>query len=182
MLLALPIQEKDKLLLRLIAKEPMLMEQLSFQHLDAAAPEVVDDRAAEVREYMDAALDTRYAISPGELMMQLRYVSGAITKHVRVTKDKLGEVQLSIEAIHLALDRHLRKMQKKYSRGERWLKFSEYIAKRLLTMMTKASKLHPDLWMEFETQLNDTLVMFHDAPELRAAAERNGLPRRWQVG
>ncbi len=184
MLLALPIKEKDKLLLRLIAKDPMLVEQLSFQHLEAATPAATaaatDDRAAEVREYIAAALDKAYGISPGELMMQLRYVSGQITKHVRVTKDKLGEVQLWVEAMYTALDHHLRRMQKRYSSSDRWDKFAEYIVKRLVTVMNKASKLHPDLWLEFQPQLNEVLIVIHDTPQLRGSAERHGLPRRWE--
>ena len=182
MVLSLPPKEKDKLLLRLIAKDPLLVEQLSFQHLEGAAPEVVDDRATEVRSFIDQALDASKGLAPGELMMELRYISGRITKHVRVTKDKLGEVQLWVEAIYTALDHHLRRMQRRYARGERWEKFAEYVAKRLLTAMTRASKLHPDLWMEFEDKLNQALILVHDAPELRGAAERNGLPRRWEGG
>ena len=182
MLLSLPLKEKDKLLLRLIAKDPLLVEQLSFQHLDAAAPTATEERSDEVREYMTYVLDARHQHSPGELMMELRYISGRITKHVRVTKDKLGEVLLWVEAIYTALDHHLRRMQRRYAKGERWMKFAEYVAKRLVTVMAKASKLHPDLWMEFEDKLNQALIMVHDAPELRGAAERNGLPRRWEGG
>ncbi len=179
MLVSLPIREKDKLLLRLVAKDALLLEQLNFQHLEAG--QTTDERVDDVRAIMRRYVGSDVAgLSPGELMMQLRAVSGKLTKHVKVTKDTLGEVQLTVEMLHLALDQHLASMRKRFRSANRWEKFAPYLVKRVQTTINRANKLHPDLWMEFEGQLNDLLTMIHDCPELNEVAERLGLARRWE--
>ncbi len=172
----LPEREKDKLLLRLIAKDALLLEQLSFLHLEHG--ETTEERVDELREYFGERVgDVSWDLSPGELMMQIRYCSGYLTRHVRVTKNKLGEVQLMVELLHLALDTHLPRMRKRYHNPSRWAKLAPYVVKRIPTLLKKAEKLHPDLWVEFEAQLNDMLLLVHDTPELNWAAERENLPR-----
>ena len=178
MIRALPEREKDKLLLRLVAKDQLLLEQLSFQHLEDAG--TTDARADELREYYRHALRPEIGYSPGELMMALRSVSGYCTRHVRVTKDKLGEVTLMLDALYVALVNHLPRMRKRYRSYHRWHKFAAYVTKRLPTLLRRADKLHPDLWMEFEGQLNELLTLVWDTPELSGEAERQGLPRRWE--
>ncbi len=179
MVRALAPREKDRLLLRLIAKDPLLLEQLTFAHLEDgnSTPERTDDFRAAYRNRLGGWSG---GISPGELMMQLRYCSGDLTRHVRVTKDKFGEVQLTVEMIHYALDDNMKAMRQRYRSRERWEKLALWIARRLKATLPKASKLHPDLWLDFEAQLNDLLLMVHDAPELNRAAEEQGLPRRWE--
>ncbi len=178
MVRALAPKEKDKLLLRLIAKDALLLEQLTFTHLEDGAS--TDDRAGDFRTiYKNRLGGWTGRISPGELMMQLRYCSGDLSRHVRVTKDKLGEVQLAVEMIHFALDDNTKAMRQRYRNAGRWEKLALWIAKRLKTIIAKADKLHPDLWLDFEGQLNEVLLMVHDTPELNRAAEAQGVPRQW---
>ena len=181
MLLALPLKEKDKLLLRLVAKEPMLLEQLSFEHLEKGR--TADERANELRTMMREQIPS-YAghLTPGEVMMGLRSLSGDISRYKRVTKDKFGELDLMLEGLSLALGVHVRPMRKRYPQQARWDKLAMYVAKRLKTTIDQASKLHPDLWLELEPRVNKVLDILHDTPELRGAAERVGLERRWDLG
>lgn len=178
MLRALPPREKDKLLLRLVAKDPVLLEQLSYRHLEHEA--TLDERVGELREYFRRLCGPVEGMSPGILMMRFRQASGYLTRHVRVTRDKLGEVQLLIELLHDGLDRNLRPMRQRYRAPARWRKLAQYLCKRLPTVMRKADKLHPDLHLEFEPQLNDLLQLVWDTPELSGEAERTGLARRWE--
>ena len=178
MVRALPEREKDKLLLRLVAKDELLLEQLTFKYLEHEA--TADERADELREFFRRLCGPVKGMSPGILMMRFRQASGYLTRHVRVTKNKLGEVQLLVELFHYGLDQNLRPMRQRYRSPQRWYKLAVYLSKRLPTAMRKADKLHPDLWLEFEGQLNDLLQLIWDTPELSGEAERQGLPRRWE--
>lgn len=114
--------------------------------------------------------------------MAMRRVSGYITRHARVTKDKRSEVELVTEMLYYGLDEHLGRMRRRYRNYDRWYKFSMYVTKRVPTLLRKADKLHPDLWMEVESKLNGLLLMIWDTPELNGEAERQGLPRKWAAG
>lgn len=174
----LPAREKDKLLLRLIGKDDLLLEQLTYRHLEREA--TLEERVDELREYFRRLCGPLEGLSPGMLMMRFRQGSGYLTRHVRVTKNKLGEVQLLVELLHYGLDQNLLPMRQRYRAQRRWDKLSQYLSKRLPTLMRKADKLHPDLWLEFEGQLNDLLQLIWDTPELSGEAERTGLARRWE--
>ena len=176
----LPLREKDKLLLRLIAKDELLLEQLTFQHLEHG--ETTDERTGEMMDFLHETLRPEVGYSPGELMMAMRRVSGYVTRHARVTKDKLSEVVLITEMLHYGLDGHVARMRRRFRNYDRWHKFSSYVTKRVPTLLRKADKLHPDLWLEVEAKLNELLVMIWDTPELSGEAERQGLPRRWSGG
>jgi hypothetical protein len=173
----LPTKEKDKLLLRLIAKDDVLLEQLTFKYLEHEA--TVDERADLLREHYRRLL-APIGLSPGQLMMRLRQASGKLGRHVRVTKDKLGEVAMLVDMIHYMLTENLDAMRKRHRAPARWFKFSRYVVKRLPTLMKKADKLHPDLWLDFEGQLNEVLTMIWDTPEMSEEAEQAGLVRRWE--
>ena len=173
----LPPREKDKLLLRLIAKDALLLEQLTFTHLEHG--ETADERHGELMDFVHDVLSAERGYSPGELMMAMRRVSGYVTRHARVTKDKLSEVLLITEMLHFGLDAHVRRLRKRYRNYDRWHKLAMYVTKRVPTLLRKAEKLHPDLWLEVSPKLNDLLLMMHDTPELSREAARQGLPRRW---
>lgn len=173
----LPTKEKDKLLLRLIAKDDVLLEQLTFKYIEHE--ETTEERGELLREHYRRLL-APIGLSPGQLMMRLRQASGKLGRHVRVTKDKLGEVAMLVDMIHYLLSENLDPMRKRYRSPARWYKFSRYVVKRLPTLMKKADKLHPDLWLDFEGQLNEVLTMIWDTPEMSEEAEKADLARRWE--
>ncbi|MFK8057636.1 MAG: hypothetical protein AB8F78_16035 [Saprospiraceae bacterium] len=177
MIRELPTKEKDKLLLRLIVKDDVLLEQLTFKYLEHEA--TTEERADLLREHY-RRLFAPIGLSPGQMMLRLRKASGMLGRHVRVTKDKLGEVAMLVDMIHFLLDQNLDPMRKRHRSPARWYKFSRYVVKRLPTLMKKADKLHPDLWLDFEGQLNEVLTMIWDSPEMSEEAELAGLVRRWE--
>jgi hypothetical protein len=179
MIRELPLKEKDKLLLRLIAKDDVLLEQLTYKYLEYE--QTLDERGDAVREYYLRLL-APIGLSPGQLMMRIRQASGRLGRHVRVTKDKAGEVILLVDMLHYALAENLDAMRKKYRSPGRWYKFSRYVVKRIPALLKKADKLHPDLWLEFEGKLNELLTMIWDTPEMSEEAERADLISRWEGG
>ena len=95
-LLRLPTKDKDKLLLRLIAKSDLLVKQLEFDLLEDKS--TTDIRASNIRVKIEQQLQnsTGSGQTPGYLLMDFRYSNPIITEHVKVTKDKYGEVSLVI--------------------------------------------------------------------------------------
>src|SRR5262245_50911823 len=92
----MPQKEKDKLLLRLVAKDHKLVERLIFELLEGGNTR--DERAADLRKSIERRLPwpDQPDNTPGWLLMDLRSLSGDISAHVNATKDKPGEVILSI--------------------------------------------------------------------------------------
>lgn len=147
----LPSKEKDKLLFRLLPKNEALVKQLEFDLLEGGDTAAL--RRDELKELMEKEWKhyPDYYYSPGYLMMTLRDMSGAISRHVKTTKDKVGEVELNIymmlEAFrrneHKLLDAHPRKMYK----------FNVYVIKRIQKVLTLLNKLHSDYRLEFQDDL-----------------------------
>ena len=88
--LQLSEKEKDKLLIRLLKKDHNLVNRLYFELLD---DKNVDDHRAIMEEHVltRAKEIASYAKSLNHLKVIIRFLSGDIAEHVRVTKDKFGE-------------------------------------------------------------------------------------------
>ncbi len=89
----LPPTEKDKLILRLLKKDLNLANLLYFDLVDART---TDDRRLDVENRIKNRIErfSQHYSSPGYLMMDMREISGEITEHVKIAKDKFGEVSL----------------------------------------------------------------------------------------
>jgi hypothetical protein len=138
---AMPLKEKDKLLLKLIAKDDILTQQLQFQLVEVG--DTMESRRDDIRK----SIEKLYRIdhySSGYLMMDMRYISGDITRHVKVTKDKY-EKQL--------------KWIQKYSAKTDTL--ANYVAKRTDAILKKLIKLHPDIQFDFHGDMNYILECCH---------------------
>ena len=87
---------KDKLLLRLIAKDKLLIAQLQFELLEDKS--TVEERVETLKALITKELKAveNYYFTPGNLMMAMRSLNARITEHVKITKDKLSEVTLTI--------------------------------------------------------------------------------------
>ena len=140
-------KEKDKLLFRLLAKEPALVEQLSFQLLEDGIS--VEDRRDELGEYIQTFLDRyqNYYYSPGLLLMEIRDLSGKISRHVKTTKDKYGEIQLNFLMLNTCLK--LYHLRIDTARPHKARTLNEYVVKRAQKLMSLLKKLHEDQHMDF---------------------------------
>lgn len=170
----MPGVEKDKLLLRLIAKDPILGEKLQFELVERR--QTVDDRRELIRAFIQRTA-TLNADTPGWLMMDMRTVSGYISRHLKVTKDKYGEVELMLHMLNTFYDHNAHLLHKYNSRSD---KCAQYIAKRTDQVLKKASKLDPDYHIEFADEINKLLRWVHgNAPA--HYARQLGLPKEWMV-
>ena len=176
---AMPEPEKDKLLLRLVAKDTMLVRKLQHQLLEdeVDAEQQRDALTEQVTDYFRSEGFSGWNYTPGLVMMELRNFSGAITRHVKITKDKYGEVRLLLLLVNLPFRHQRALLDKKAKRAD---KFAVYVVKKAQTALKKLEKLNEDYYIEFEQDVNEMLGHLHDYPPTAHLAEEYGLPKRWE--
>jgi len=170
--------EKDKLLIRLLKKDENLVNRLYFELID---DQTVDDHRLkmESRVVVRAEEITRFAKSLNHLKMLTRYLSGEISEHVRITKDKFGEVSLNLLMLNTLL-KHSQKLYKKSTQIQA-RKFSLYVIVRTYRTLLLIDKMHEDLHMEFEDDLHQLGNFIGDEPKLMHLALQNGLDVNWLI-
>lgn len=170
----MPETEKDKLLLRLIAKDPTLTEKLQFELVEERS--TIDERRQIIREYTDRVARL-YQDTPGWVMMDMRSVSGYITRHMKVTKDAYGEVELSVHMLNTFYEHHFDQLRY-YDRHSD--KAAQYIAKRADQILKKLYKLDPDYYLEFENAVNQMLTNIYKSCAQHYARQLD-LPHSWSA-
>ena len=175
----MPESEKDKLLLRLVAKDTMLVRKLQHQLLEdeVDAEQQRDTLAEQVTEYFTSEGFSGWNYTPGLVMMELRNFSGAITRHVKITKDKYGEVRLLLLLVNLPFRHQRALLDRKAKRAD---KFAVYVVKKAQTTLKKLEKLDQDYYIEFEKDVNEVLGYLHNYPPTAPLAVDHGLPRQWE--
>jgi hypothetical protein len=171
----MPAEEKDKLLLRLVAKDEKLVRRLVFELMEDSSTR--DKRAAELRRDIaqNLADASKEYLTPGYLLLYLRHWNARIGEHLQATKDKAGEVALTFFMLAEAFRLHgemLRAFPDKRSGT-----FAPYVVKRTSAMLKKAEKLHEDLFIEFRRDLQELLLQIWDFRPTAKLAEAEGLPR-----
>ena len=152
----MPVREKDKLLLRLVAKNPILVEQLYFQLIEGK--EAVENRRQQLSNQIieDVRASADYFYSPGYLLLNLRDISGSINHHVKVTKDKYGEIELNLLMLNQTFSLLATNLQ---SFSERKSKtFDEYVVKRTQKIIKLLDHMHEDVRFDFRDSLRNLLM------------------------
>ncbi len=170
----LPGVEKDKLLLRLIAKDATLTEKLNFELVEHG--KTIYERRSLIRQFIDRIAHQKQD-TPGWVMMDMRTVSGYISRHLKVTNDKYGEVDLSLYLLNTFYEQHAHLLQKYNARSD---KAAQYIARRTDQVLKKARKLDPDYHIEFADDINKLLSWVHYAAPAHYARQL-ALPKEWTV-
>jgi len=151
-------REKDKLLVRLISKDKMLLKQLHFQLLEDA-----DDLAQRIDDLRTKLTEMTKPSSSGikqgasfsnykSLTSLLRQQSGLINEHEKVTKDKFSEVEFRLLILENAFKTYPILFQKSYISGVD--KLHKYVIARLKATLAKYDKLHEDLQFDVQESYN----------------------------
>lgn len=173
---AMPEAEKDKLLLRLLKQNHTLANQLYFQLMDGGLVETRREKMeARVETMVNRATQTYY--SPGYLMMDLRFLSGEISEHVKVTRDKFGEIHLNQRMLALALSDNANRL-KKESVG-RTEKLYVYVVAKMFNMLVLMQKMHPDLRYDLQKDMRQIGELIGDNPGMMRTAMAHGLDVNW---
>jgi len=165
--------EKDKLLFRLLKKDPDLCNRLQFELVEQG-DSLQQRREAVEKEINKLAKYDPY--SPGYLMMDIRGLNGLITRHVKYTKDKEGEIQLTLLLLRIALETHLDFIIAHLYRADT---LQDYLVKRMQFVLQKLAKLHEDLYVEYEDDVNYILQQLHQKVAI-LQAQKAKLPKSWQ--
>lgn len=147
----MPQKEKDRLLLRLIAKDLHLANQLHFKLLEGEG--ATQERKEEVKSYINqrAKFYPQHYYSPGYLMMEMRDCSGMINEYRSITKDKVGEIELQLDMLVSLLKPNIKKLEDAPSHKK--AKLIPYVIKRAGKISNLLEKLHEDYYMEFAKDL-----------------------------
>ncbi|MFN0215692.1 MAG: hypothetical protein ACKVT2_15650 [Saprospiraceae bacterium] len=175
----MPVAEKDKLLLRLAAKDVKLVRRLVFELLEGG--ETRDERAAALRREIaeDLSKTRKEYLSPGYLLLYLRHWNARINEHVLATKDKAGEVSLVLFMLAEAFRLRHEMLQSFPERRSDTL--APYVVKRTAAILTKAKKLHEDYFIEFRRDAQELLEHIWAFRPTAVIAEELGLPKYWDL-
>ena len=143
----LPSKEKDRLLWRLIKRDELLARRLEYELL--APYDALDKRnelATHIRKKTTSFYERRWRLS--EILPQMRGFSGDITRHVYITKDKVGEVLLNLVLLQEALG--LLQYSSYMFAGRNAQKYILYMLNKLFRTCMLFNKLHIDYHIELE--------------------------------
>jgi len=171
---SLPEKEKDKLLLRLIAKDKVLTEHLHFKLLENEQDLI--NRQECLIQSIDEAIESLVSgrkPNSKETLLMMRRLNGSINHHFKVTKDLETELELRL---HL-----LNSLPIQFNEGifTAAYKFQEklmiYFVKTTVTLWNKYQKLHEDLQFDLQFAMNDLLDKIYQHKTASVAKEL-GLP------
>ena len=157
---SLPEKEKDKLLLRLIAKDKVLTEHLHFMLLEDEENLserfqnlvlAIDDGVRELRD--------NKKLSSRDTLLKMRKLSGAISHHQKVTKDVMTDIELRIHLLkEIPIDFKDGVFSPIYKFNE---KLFIYYVKSTVSLLNKFKKLHEDIQFDMKDTINDLLKKVH---------------------
>ncbi|PRD49030.1 hypothetical protein [Sphingobacterium haloxyli] len=159
--LHLPQKEKDKLLVRLVGKDKMLMKQLHFQLLEDQVD--LEDRIEKLKERLTVLFaEGRNAVKNvpvysnyKELQSLIRQASGLVNEHEKITKDKYSEIDCRIYILNEAFRRFPRLFEKSAVHSS--FKLHDYVKARVKTTTNKFEKLHEDLQFDLQESMEEML-------------------------
>ena len=143
----LPSAEKDRLLWRLIKRDELLARRLEFELL---APYDAIDKRNELAELIQNRITSfrERGARLSAILSQFRYLSGDITRHVYVTKDKVGEISLNLILLQEAMQLLIKPSY--LFGGKSTQKYVVYMLNKLYRTCMLVNKLHADYHIELE--------------------------------
>ena len=151
----MPTKEKDRLLLRLITKDKTLADRLHFELIEDSLtiPERREDIAATITRTSKFNQNT-----PGWILMDLRNLSGDIAYHVKVTKDKIGGMELNLFMLNTFLENYSDILKTYSSRADTC---ALYIAKKAQVILNAFNKLDEDYRVDYLKDVNGMLKLVY---------------------
>lgn len=169
-------QEKDKLIFRLLKNDVILLNQLYFKLLSSDS---VQDRRTEMETRLKRKIKqiTEQYYSLGCLLLDIRYLSGEITSHVKITKDKYGEVSLNLLMLNELLKYNNEKIIASSASKSQTL--CTYIIARAFKILVLIKALHEDYLIEFADDLKELGKYIVDNSRLMKSSVGNGFDVNW---
>lgn len=170
--------EKDKLILRLLKKDLVLANRLYFELVDTETVEQKREKLSQnITKRIKKANEQFYSI--GYLLMDIRYISGDISDHVRITKDKFGEISLNLQMLIEVLT--INRMHLLATKPNNCIKFYTYIVARAFKILLLIKAIDEDYLIEFKEDLEKLGELFLSYDPLITCAIYNGLNINWLI-
>lgn len=167
----LPIKEKDKLLLRLIAKDKVLTEHLHYKLLESESD--LEDRKEKIKTDVSEQVSELRKLNAKEALVKVRKMITSVNHFYKVTKDPIGEVELKLFILNIVpFDYH----KSIFGYRDYMILFSSFYIKTVAITINKYKKLHEDLQFDLSESLNNLLDKIYSS-KLAAAAEASNLPK-----
>lgn len=154
-ILAMPLKEKEKLLLRLVVKDDLLIDQLTFKLVEEGLS--IETRRQAVQDVLDAIYKQKINYAK-TLYLEIKAANTAIAWHVKVTKDKYGEVDLLLNLLFDPFDMKPHMFSDWRSSDD---KLCQYLAKRAKVLCNKYDALDEEFKLDFTQKLNKLLGHLH---------------------
>jgi len=158
----LPLKEKDKLLLRLVAKDKILTEHLHFKLLEDESD--LEARKEIIKAEVDEQVPQLKKVNAKDGLAAFRKLITRVNQFYKITKDPLGEVELKIyilSSVPLEFKRSL------FGYRDFGFLFANFYIKTASVTFNKFGKLHEDLQFDLSESLNQLL---------KRIARSSGLP------
>ncbi|MBB5638686.1 hypothetical protein HDF26_004904 [Pedobacter cryoconitis] len=172
---AIPEKEKDKLLLRLIAKDKVLTEHLHFKLLEDESD--LEERHQLLKQEIDESVEMldgmRKATSKDALLI-FRKLNGRVNHHYKVTKDLNTEAELRLYLLKNIPAGYNESVLSPLAKFNDRLK--TYFLRTTLALYKKYQKLHEDLQYDQKEEFNIVLKKL-EKHDLTKAASELGLPK-----
>ena len=168
-LLELPPREKDRLLTRLVAQDPVLTEQLSFRLLEG--DDALEVRRQRLRQQVDDPV-RGFHQTPNDLLLILRQLQARLAYHTRITEDAFGEIELSWRLLANVLHHQPQIVARLHGPTQPLL---QHLVRRTQEALRQTLRLHEDYHLELAETANAVLAGLWQsgaAPLMREA----GLP------
>jgi len=179
-ILEMPEKEKDKLLIRLVSKEPVLMARLRHQLLEDEVD--MELRRDEIMQQMKDTFTRKefasWTHTPGLVMMVMRDFSGDIGMHVKITKDKYGEIMLLTRLVNMPFREQYAILVNNQRRAD---KFAAYVCRKGQIVLGKLKKFNRDYYLDFESEVNEMLEHLKNFAPTAKLMSDFGLPDHWEI-
>lgn len=172
-IIQMPAKEKDKLLIRLITKDKTLTDKLHFELLENSA--TIPERREEITNRITRTSKFNQN-TPGWVLMDMRELSGEISYHVKVTKDKAGAIELNLFLMNTFLDSYQSILKTYSSKADTC---ALYLAKKAQTILNGLNKLDEDYRFDYIRDTNRMLGYIHQLCS-KMYARQMEIPETWE--
>ena len=116
-------------------------------------------------------------LNQGIVLMRLRDYSGQITRHLKVTKDKIGEIELTLQLFNSYLDRAQGKLIRKSYYD--LVTLGTYVVKRAEKLKKLIAAQHEDYYLEFKRDYLHLIEIINEVTAFGQVAIYIGADLTW---
>jgi hypothetical protein len=174
----LPDTEKDKLILRLLKHDVSLSNRLYFELVETETAEGKREQLkSKISKFIELWKGEHYATM--HIYFDAKSISGMISEHLYTTKDKYGEISLSLHLILGIMEGNNHKIGG-LIHGYNY-KLYIYVYAKLFKILMLIQKQHTDLHIEFKQDIESIGEYIGNNPHLMKLAINNGLDVNWLI-